>query len=148
LNANIWICFCCIGYESLLTIPLIIYFVDWFIQIVHEEGGFENACKERKWAKIAVRCNYPNGKGIGSTLRGHYEKIIYPFDIFQIGATTAECNFKEETPAAPEIKEEALEVVPPPEIKEEPKEKEKEEDSSGRRSSKRIAKEVSQLINR
>ena len=61
-----------------------------------EEGGFENACKERKWSKIAGRLNYPAGKGIGSCLRSHYEKVVYPFDIFQIGATTAEADLKDE----------------------------------------------------
>ena len=30
--------------------------------------------------------NYPLNKGVGSTLRTHYDKILYPFDVFKAGA--------------------------------------------------------------
>jgi len=56
-------------------------------KVVREEGGFEQVCKERKWSKIGSRLGYPPGKGTGSILRSHYERILYPFDIFQSGAT-------------------------------------------------------------
>jgi len=35
---------------------------------------------------VACRLAYAGGKGVGSTLRQHYEKILYPYDIFQSGA--------------------------------------------------------------
>jgi histone demethylase JARID1 len=54
---------------------------------VNEEGGYEIACRERKWSKIASRLTYGGGKGVGSTLRQHYEKVLYPFDLFQAGVT-------------------------------------------------------------
>lgn len=56
-------------------------------RIVTEEGGFEMVCKERKWSKVASRLGYPPGKGVGSILKSHYERIIYPYDVFKSGAT-------------------------------------------------------------
>ncbi|XP_077979102.1 lysine-specific demethylase 5A-like [Glandiceps talaboti] len=53
---------------------------------VNEEGGFEVITKERRWSKVAHRLGYPPGKGAGSLIRGHYERILYPYDIFQSGA--------------------------------------------------------------
>lgn len=56
-------------------------------QVVTEEGGFEMVCKERRWARVAQRLGYPPGKNIGSLLRSHYERIVYPFEMFQSGAS-------------------------------------------------------------
>ncbi|OBS82108.1 hypothetical protein A6R68_23904 [Neotoma lepida] len=56
------------------------------LEIVMEEGGYEAVCKERRWAQVAQRLNYPSGKNIGSLLRSHYERIIYPYEMFQSGA--------------------------------------------------------------
>lgn len=56
-------------------------------QIVTDEGGFEMVCKERHWARVAQRLGYPAGKNIGSLLRSHYERIVYPFEMFQSGAS-------------------------------------------------------------
>lgn len=36
--------------------------------------------------KVAQILGYPHGKHVGSTLRGHYERIIYPYDVFKSGA--------------------------------------------------------------
>lgn len=44
-------------------------------------------CKERRWARVAQRLGYPPGKNIGSLLRSHYERIIYPFEMFHSGAS-------------------------------------------------------------
>lgn len=44
-------------------------------------------CKERRWARVAQRLGYPPGKNIGSLLRSHYERIIFPFEMFQSGAS-------------------------------------------------------------
>lgn len=46
-------------------------------------GGFEICSAERKWSKIARRMGYPQGKGVGSILKNHYERILYPYDVFK-----------------------------------------------------------------
>lgn len=56
-------------------------------QIVSAEGGFETVCKEKRWSKVASRMGFPSGKGTGSLLRAHYERILYPYELFQSGAT-------------------------------------------------------------
>ncbi|XP_053618891.1 lysine-specific demethylase 5 isoform X2 [Plodia interpunctella] len=52
-------------------------------KIVREAGGFELCSAERKWSKIARRMGHPHGKGIGSILKNHYERILYPYDVFK-----------------------------------------------------------------
>ncbi|RVE52903.1 hypothetical protein evm_002380 [Chilo suppressalis] len=52
-------------------------------KIVKEAGGFEVCSAERKWSKIARRMCFPQGKGIGSILKSHYERILYPYDVFK-----------------------------------------------------------------
>ncbi|XP_077289292.1 lysine-specific demethylase 5A-like isoform X2 [Arctopsyche grandis] len=52
-------------------------------RIVKEAGGFEVCTTERKWSKIAVRMGHPQGKGVGSILKNHYERILYPYDLFR-----------------------------------------------------------------
>lgn len=52
---------------------------------VQEEGGLELVTKERKWSKVASRLKYPNGKNVGTILKGHYERILYPYDIYMSG---------------------------------------------------------------
>lgn len=54
-------------------------------RLVQEEGRLEVVTKERKWSKIAGRLNYPNGKNVGTILKGHYERILYPYDIYMSG---------------------------------------------------------------
>lgn len=48
-------------------------------------GGVDLVTKERKWTKIVSRLGLPHGKSLGSLLKSHYERILYPFDIFQQG---------------------------------------------------------------
>ncbi|XP_042304071.1 lysine-specific demethylase 5C isoform X2 [Sceloporus undulatus] len=60
-------------------------------KIVMEEGGYEAICKDRRWARVAQRLSYPSGKNIGSLLRSHYERIIYPYEMYQSGANLV-CN--------------------------------------------------------
>uniref|UniRef100_A0A672TE99 [histone H3]-trimethyl-L-lysine(4) demethylase n=1 Tax=Sinocyclocheilus grahami TaxID=75366 RepID=A0A672TE99_SINGR len=62
------------------------------LEIVTEEGGFEAVCKERRWARVAQKLGYPPGKNIGSLLRSHYERIVYPFELFQSGASLPPCK--------------------------------------------------------
>ncbi|XP_043829808.1 lysine-specific demethylase 5C-like isoform X2 [Dromiciops gliroides] len=61
-------------------------------KIVVEEGGYEAISKDRRWARVAQRLNYPAGKNIGSLLRSHYERIIYPYEMYQSGANLVQCN--------------------------------------------------------
>uniref|UniRef100_H2RKM7 [histone H3]-trimethyl-L-lysine(4) demethylase n=1 Tax=Takifugu rubripes TaxID=31033 RepID=H2RKM7_TAKRU len=63
-------------------------------KVVADEGGFEMVCKERRWARVAQRLGYPPGKNIGSLLRSHYERIIYPFEMFHSGASLPHCKPK------------------------------------------------------
>uniref|UniRef100_A0A8C5R8R6 Lysine-specific demethylase 5D n=1 Tax=Leptobrachium leishanense TaxID=445787 RepID=A0A8C5R8R6_9ANUR len=55
-------------------------------KIVQDEGGYEVICRERRWARVAQRMGYPSGKNLGSLLRSHYERVIYPFSMYQSGA--------------------------------------------------------------
>lgn len=50
-------------------------------------GGFEVITKDRKWSKVATQMGYPPGKGIGTILKMHYERLLYPFDVFRQGKT-------------------------------------------------------------
>nr|XP_057932803.1 lysine-specific demethylase 5A isoform X2 [Doryrhamphus excisus] len=56
-------------------------------KVVSSEGGFETVCKEKSWSKVSSRMGFPAGKGTGSLLRSHYERILYPYELFQSGAT-------------------------------------------------------------
>ncbi|XP_014749605.1 PREDICTED: lysine-specific demethylase 5C-like, partial [Sturnus vulgaris] len=60
--------------------------------VVMEEGGYEAICKDRRWARVAQRLSYPSGKNIGSLLRAHYERIIYPYEMYQSGANLVQCH--------------------------------------------------------
>uniref|UniRef100_A0A8C2HJV1 [histone H3]-trimethyl-L-lysine(4) demethylase n=1 Tax=Cyprinus carpio TaxID=7962 RepID=A0A8C2HJV1_CYPCA len=55
-------------------------------KLVKEEGGFDVVCKERKWTQIALKMGFAPGKAVGSHLRAHYERILYPYYLFQTGA--------------------------------------------------------------
>lgn len=54
-------------------------------KIVNEEGGIEVVTKERKWSRVACRMGYQQGKNVGTNLKAHYERILYPFDIYRSG---------------------------------------------------------------
>ncbi|XP_037540623.1 lysine-specific demethylase 5B-B isoform X2 [Nematolebias whitei] len=54
-------------------------------KLVADEGGFDIVCQDRRWTKIAIQMGFSPGKAVGSHLRGHYEKILYPYNLFQSG---------------------------------------------------------------
>ncbi|XP_013066570.2 lysine-specific demethylase 5A-like isoform X1 [Biomphalaria glabrata] len=54
---------------------------------VEEEGGMELLNKERRWARVADKMGYPHGRGVGHTLKHHYERILFPFFLFKKGET-------------------------------------------------------------
>uniref|UniRef100_A0A8C9ZG73 [histone H3]-trimethyl-L-lysine(4) demethylase n=1 Tax=Sander lucioperca TaxID=283035 RepID=A0A8C9ZG73_SANLU len=58
-------------------------------KLVADEGGFDIVCQDRRWTKIAMHMGFAPGKAVGSHLRGHYEKILYPYNLFQSGANLA-----------------------------------------------------------
>ncbi|XP_061591274.1 lysine-specific demethylase 5B-B isoform X2 [Cololabis saira] len=55
-------------------------------KLVADDGGFDLVCQERRWTKIAQQMGFAPGKAVGSHLRGHYERILYPYNLFQSGA--------------------------------------------------------------
>ncbi|TNN74798.1 Lysine-specific demethylase 5C [Liparis tanakae] len=73
-------------------------------RVVTDEGGFEMVCKERRWARVAQRLGYPPGKNIGSLLRSHYERIVYPFEVFHSGASLPPEPTEEDIEKNPELK--------------------------------------------
>ncbi|KAH8413956.1 hypothetical protein KR009_007869 [Drosophila setifemur] len=54
-------------------------------RIVQKEGGMEQTTKDRKWAKVANRMQYPSSKSVGATLKAHYERILHPFEVYTSG---------------------------------------------------------------
>uniref|UniRef100_A0AAQ4RQD7 [histone H3]-trimethyl-L-lysine(4) demethylase n=1 Tax=Gasterosteus aculeatus aculeatus TaxID=481459 RepID=A0AAQ4RQD7_GASAC len=54
-------------------------------KLVNEEGGFDAVCRERRWTRISVKMGFAPGKAIGSHLRAHYERILFPYNLFQTG---------------------------------------------------------------
>uniref|UniRef100_A0A8C7J5R2 [histone H3]-trimethyl-L-lysine(4) demethylase n=1 Tax=Oncorhynchus kisutch TaxID=8019 RepID=A0A8C7J5R2_ONCKI len=56
------------------------------LELVNDDGGFDVVCRERRWSKIALKMGFAPGKAIGSHLRSHYERILYPYNLFQTGA--------------------------------------------------------------
>lgn len=61
-------------------------------QLVTEEGGFDIVCRERRWTKIALKMGFAPGKAVGSHLRAHYERILYPYNLFQSGSNLLVSN--------------------------------------------------------
>ncbi|XP_015598922.1 lysine-specific demethylase lid isoform X2 [Cephus cinctus] len=68
-------------------------------RIVTSEGGIEIVTKERRWAKIANKLGYPSGRSVGSILKNHYERILYPFDVFKQGKILTDIKFEPDSEA-------------------------------------------------
>ena len=56
-------------------------------QLVKEEGGFTQMSKDSKWLAIAKKLGFNEAKHVAGTLRQHYEKILYPYDVFMLAAS-------------------------------------------------------------
>uniref|UniRef100_A0A182RQF4 [histone H3]-trimethyl-L-lysine(4) demethylase n=1 Tax=Anopheles funestus TaxID=62324 RepID=A0A182RQF4_ANOFN len=65
-------------------------------KIVNQEGGLEVVTKERKWSKVACRMGYQQGKSVGSNLRIHYDRLLYPFDVYRSGKVVDLANIDPE----------------------------------------------------
>eukprot|EP00794_Sanderia_malayensis_P006077 gene6077-6780_t len=60
-------------------------------KVVQEEGGYEDVTRLRKWARVAQKMGFSQGDGKGyPMLRTHYEKILFPLDVFKSGAMTGD----------------------------------------------------------
>uniref|UniRef100_A0A672KLD1 Lysine-specific demethylase 5A n=1 Tax=Sinocyclocheilus grahami TaxID=75366 RepID=A0A672KLD1_SINGR len=105
-------------------------------KLVSAEGGFEVVCKEKRWSRISSRMGFPAGKGVGSLLRSHFERILYPYELFQTGVTLY--------PEAPDT-EDVDEGIGGGE-EEGPDEDEEKERRAERRSPRRLKDEVSFFI--
>ena len=98
---------------STLKIPLVerraldLYTLKKYVQ---KEGGMELVNSEKKWTKVASDMGYSinYNKHIGALLKAHYERIIYPLDIFE-REEQKKTQVKEE---AEEVKEEEKEYKP------------------------------------
>ncbi|XP_061583454.1 lysine (K)-specific demethylase 5Ba [Cololabis saira] len=66
-------------------------------KLVNEEGGFDAVCKERRWTKISVKMGFAPGKAIGSHLRAHYERILYPYNLFRNGTNLSRATLTNDT---------------------------------------------------
>ncbi|CAG9828368.1 unnamed protein product [Diabrotica balteata] len=55
-------------------------------RVVQQLGGFENVIKERKWKEVADSMGFQK-KGVGAALKMHYERLLYPYDLFKSGKT-------------------------------------------------------------
>lgn len=49
---------------------------------MHDDGGFSIVSKNNKWGKITFRLGYSDGSSLGNVLQQHYEKILFPYDVF------------------------------------------------------------------
>lgn len=58
-------------------------------KIVQAEGGYEDVTRLRRWSRIALLMGYNNAPA-SAVLRRHYEKILYPYDVFMSGAMTGD----------------------------------------------------------
>uniref|UniRef100_A0A672KS55 Lysine-specific demethylase 5A n=1 Tax=Sinocyclocheilus grahami TaxID=75366 RepID=A0A672KS55_SINGR len=93
-------------------------------KLVSAEGGFEVVCKEKRWSRISSRMGFPAGKGVGSLLRSHFERILYPYELFQTGVTLTDVDEgigggEEEGPDEDEEKERRAERRSPRRLKDE-----------------------------
>lgn len=57
--------------------------------MVQNEGGFEMVTTNGDWQKVVSKLGYKEEKNAGPMLWQNYEKILYPYDIFISGASTA-----------------------------------------------------------
>lgn len=86
-------------------------------KVVNEEGGIEVVTKERKWSRVACRMGYQQGRNVGTNLKAHYERILYPFDIYRSGKIIDLANLEteqEDCEYTPHSIEARQQVQPPP----------------------------------
>lgn len=51
---------------------------------VKNEGGMEVVTTEKKWQRVANEMGFnPQNKNISNLLKAHYERILYPLEVFE-----------------------------------------------------------------
>ena len=51
---------------------------------VKKEGGMEQVTAESKWQKVANEMGYnPKNNNVAGLLKAHYERILYPLEVFE-----------------------------------------------------------------
>ncbi|XP_055550077.1 lysine-specific demethylase lid isoform X2 [Wyeomyia smithii] len=86
-------------------------------KVINDEGGIEIVTKERKWSRVACRMGYQQGRNVGTNLKAHYERILYPFDIYRSGKIIDLANLEteqEDCEYKPHSIEARQQVQPPP----------------------------------
>ncbi|XP_053697650.1 lysine-specific demethylase lid [Sabethes cyaneus] len=86
-------------------------------KVINDEGGIEIVTKERKWSRVACRMGYQQGRNVGTNLKAHYERILYPFDIYRSGKIIDLANLEteqEDCEYKPHAIEARQQVQPPP----------------------------------
>ena len=69
---------------------------------VKKEGGMEVVTAEKKWPKVAQDMGYnPQNKNIANLLKAHYERILYPLEVFQQQEEKKNAALKEEIKEEP-----------------------------------------------
>ncbi|CAF0835944.1 unnamed protein product [Brachionus calyciflorus] len=63
--------------------PLDIYKI---YKMVEQLGGYENVTKNKRWAYLVKQLNYKDAYTC-TTVKSHYENLLYPFILFEAGVT-------------------------------------------------------------
>lgn len=56
---------------------------------MQSEGGFEAVTRNDEWQKVVSKLGFEEEKSLCLVLCEYYEKILFPYDVFVSGATTA-----------------------------------------------------------
>lgn len=85
---------------STLKIPLVekraldLYTLKKYVKL---EGGMEVVSAEKKWQKVATDMGYSSqNKNIANLLKAHYERILYPLEVFEQQEEQKKKEIKEE----------------------------------------------------
>jgi hypothetical protein len=46
-------------------------------------GGFEAVCAGNLWPEVAAKMGFKNPSSVSNGLKIHYEKLVFPFDVFE-----------------------------------------------------------------
>jgi len=92
--------------------PLDLYLLH---KIVQQEGGYEDVTRLRRWSRVSMLMGCGGGQS-SAVLRKHYEKLLYPYDVFMSGAMTGDMQegneSMEEDVLDEEVKEDSKSTSP------------------------------------
>ncbi|KAG8236043.1 hypothetical protein J437_LFUL015643 [Ladona fulva] len=52
-------------------------------KLVQREGGFPKVCETDNWVQLASEMGIKDADGKATLIKGHYEKLLYPYDVFE-----------------------------------------------------------------